>query len=68
MSKEATWFGTAVGVSAGILVWVVGLDKSLCPAHPEWFLLAVTLFVAAVSAVMIQRGERPGPEQVHKVS
>jgi len=60
--------GAAVGVSAGIFVWVVGLDKSLWPSHPDFFLVAVSLLVGAVSLVIIQRGEPRSPEHAKKVS
>jgi hypothetical protein len=68
MSKEPKLLGAAVGLSAGIFVWVLGLDRSLSPAHPELFLLAVILLVAAVSIVIIQRGEPRSPEHAKKVS
>ena len=68
MSKESKLLGAAVGVSAGIFVWVVGLDKSLWPSHPEFFLVAVSLLVGAVSLVIIQRGEPRSPEHAKKVS
>ncbi len=60
MSKEAGWVGTAVGVSAGILVWVVGLHNALWPAHPRWVLAAVICGVAALSSIVI---ERRGPDE-----
>jgi len=68
MSKESKLLGAAVGVSAGIFVWVVGLHKSLWPSHPDFFLVAVSLLVGAVSLVIIQRGEPRSPEHAKKVS
>ena len=67
MSKEARWFGAAVGVSAGIFVWVLGLNKSLWPAHSEWILLAVVAIVTVVSTVLIQRGERRSRDHVRRL-
>ena len=64
MSKEAKYFGTAVGVSAGILAWVVGLHKTLWSAHPQSVLLAIVFVVAVGSAVIIGRGERRGCDHV----
>jgi hypothetical protein len=66
MSKEARWIGIAVGISAGILAWVVKLHQALWSAHPQWMLLAIVCGVGVVCSVMIERGERRSRDRVQK--
>jgi hypothetical protein len=64
MSAESGWVGSAIGISVGILAWVVGLGQVLWPQHPGWALVAVVAVVSVVSAVMLERKERRG-SRVH---
>jgi ABC-type cobalamin transport system permease subunit len=55
MSAESGWAGIAVGASVGTLAWVVGLGNFLWPQHPNWALSFITLFVAVVSMMILER-------------
>ena len=58
MSTESGWVGTAVGASAGVLGWVVGLGKVLWPEHPQWALIFFIVGVTIVSIVIVERTDR----------
>ena len=64
MSAESGWVGSAIGISVGILAWVVGLGKILWAAHPQWALLLIVLLVSIVSMALLDRKER-GSRRVH---
>lgn len=55
MSAESGWLGIAVGISVGILGWVVGLGELIWPQHPQWVLLLITVVVAILSAAILNR-------------
>ena len=58
MSAESGWVGTAIGISVGMLGWVVGLGQVLWPQHPGWALLLIVAGVSVVSMLMLERHER----------
>lgn len=58
MSAESSWLGTAVGISVGILAWVVGLGEILWPQHPQWALFLVIAGVSIVSIAILERSDR----------
>ena len=58
MSAESGWVATAIGASAGVLGWVVGLGKVLWPEHPQWALFFIIIGVTAVSMVIVEWEDR----------
>ena len=58
MRAESRWLGTAVGLSVGILAWVVGLGELIWPQHPQWALILIIIAVALVSAELLERSDR----------
>lgn len=57
VSLETIWFAVALGVSAGILAWAVGLHKTILPSHPQLLLSALVFGVTALSAVVLKQNE-----------
>ena len=56
MSAELGW-AAAVGVSVGILSWVVGLGNILWPNHPQLALFLIVVVVTIVSKVILERSD-----------
>ena len=56
MSGESGW-AAAVGISAGILSWVVGLGDILWPKHPQWALFLIAVVVTIVSMMILERSD-----------
>jgi hypothetical protein len=58
MSAESGWAAAAIGASAGVLGWVVGLGKILWPQHPQWALFFIIIGVTAVSTPIVEWNDR----------
>ena len=56
MSAELGW-GAAVGGSAGIFSWVVGLGNIVWPKHPQWALFLIAVAVTIVSLLILERSD-----------
>jgi hypothetical protein len=56
MGAESGW-AAAVGVSAGILSWVVGLGNILWPKHPQWALFLIAAVVTIVCMLILERSD-----------